>query len=497
MSTFKRLMPAIGLALIAFACVAAILMTPALKGRADQTTPTQADQTRRPNIIFILTDDLADNLVQYMPNLQQMQKDGTTFSNYYVTDSLCCPSRSSIFTGKFPHDTHVLTNQPPLGGYESFNAHGNQSQTFAVVLQQAGYKTAMLGKYLNGYQPAKDGVPQGWNEWDVAGNGYPNFNYALNENGRVVQYGHDPKDYLTDVVSGIAQGFIRNSQPGPYFIEIATFAPHAPYIPAPRDENAFPGLTAPRGPAFGARPGPNAPKWLQEIPPMGQPEIMKIDKFFRMRAQSVLAVDKMIGQIRTELAQLGDQNTYVIFSSDNGYHMGEYSLRPGKMTPFDTDISVPLVIVGPGVAKGVVVHQIVENVDLAETYTRIGGQAPPPQADGHALLPLLQGGDVAEWRHVALVEHKRPGPSITDPDAPIPHSADPVTYNALRLDNAMYVEYEDGEVGYYDLTRDPYELSNTAQSLTPAQHQRLHEILTANQQCHGQQACWAAQSMTP
>ena len=147
----------------------------------------------RPNIVFILTDDLSWNLVQYMPNLRAMQKDGTTFSNYFVTNSLCCPSRSSIFTGKFPHNTRVLTNSKPDGGYEGFNAQGNESQTFAVALQGGGYKTAMLGKYLNGYFPLRHGVPRGWSEWDVAGHGYPEFNYNLNQNGRAVHLGASPR----------------------------------------------------------------------------------------------------------------------------------------------------------------------------------------------------------------------------------------------------------------------------------------------------------------
>src|ERR1051325_763791 len=146
----------------------------------------------RPNIVFVLTDDLAMNLLPYMPNVQMMQREGTTFSAYFVTDSLCCPSRSSIFTGKLPHDTGVFTNTPPDGGYATFNQKGNEADTFAVALQGAGYKTAMLGKYLNGYEPKANQPPKGWDEWDVAGNGYREFNYDLNQNGKVVHYGSEP-----------------------------------------------------------------------------------------------------------------------------------------------------------------------------------------------------------------------------------------------------------------------------------------------------------------
>ena len=475
---------------------------PATAAPATQTAaapPAPPGSANRPNIVFILTDDLAMNLVQYMPNVLAMQKEGTTFSRYYVTDSLCCPSRSSIFTGKFPHDTGVFTNKPPDGGYEAFNSHGNEAQTFAVALQQDGYQTAMLGKYLNGYEPTKNAAPKGWNEWDVAGNGYPQFNYDLNEDGKVVHHAKDPQDYLTDVISGLADKFIRKSASGPFFIEIATFAPHAPYIPAPRDAAAFPGLTVPKTAAYAARPDANAPRWLRDIPPMKKKEIGKIHQDFRMRAQSVQAVNKMIGDLRATLVSLGiADKTYIVFSSDNGYHMGDYSLRPGKMTPFDTDINVPLVVVGPDVAKGQIVDQIAENVDLCPTFTELGGGPGPTQPDGHSLVPLLRGGSVTDWRHVALVEHRRPGHlDLTDPDAPIPNSANPITYEALRADNSLYVEYDDGETNYYDLGKDPYELKNIAASVPAAEIQKLKSILAANKACKGEKACWDAQRMQP
>jgi arylsulfatase A-like enzyme len=456
-----------------------------------------ASPAKKPNFVFILTDDLALNLVQFMPNVQAMQREGTTFSNYFVTDSLCCPSRSSIFTGKFPHDTGVFTNQEPDGGYEEFNKHGNEAQTFAVALQQSGYKTAMLGKYLNGYLPARDGVPKGWNEWDVSGNGYPEFNYPLNQNGRVKRYGHEPDDYLTDVVARLGEAFVRRSAGSPFFIEIATFAPHAPYIPAPRDADKFPNLKVPRTPAYGVRPDSNAPDWLKSIVPLRPREIQNIDNDFRMRAQAVQAVDKMIGDIRAMIAANGEDNTYFIFSSDNGLHMGDYSMRPGKQTPFDTDIHVPLVVVGPGVGKGQVVNSIVENVDLCATFTELAEAQTPPSSDGHSLVPLLRGGPTADWRNVALVEHRHPIPNASDPDAPVLHGGNPPSYEALRSPGAMYVEYESGEVGYYDLARDPFELKNVAPKMSDAQRKKWHDALAADKACKGMESCWAAGRIVP
>src|ERR1700753_2554307 len=203
------------------------------------TTAPKPAGPAKPNIVFVLTDDLAMNLVQYMPHVLGLKKTGTTFDNYTVTDSLCCPSRSSIFSGRFPHDTGVYTNSGSDGGFNTFHGRGEESYTFATDLQTPGARTAMMGKYLNGYLPKDKFVPPGWNEWDVAGNGYPEYNYNLLENGQVKHYGHD---YLTDVLSAKASSFIGSSvQAGkPFLVEVASFAPHAPYTPDDPDKDKFP-----------------------------------------------------------------------------------------------------------------------------------------------------------------------------------------------------------------------------------------------------------------
>jgi N-acetylglucosamine-6-sulfatase len=157
---------------------------------------------------------------------------------------------------------------------------------------------------------------------------------------------------------------------------------------------------------------------------------------------------------------------------------------------------VPLIVVGPGIPKGVVVDRIVENVDLHSTFAELAGTS-PIAADGRSLVPFLRGQPATDWRRMALIEHHRNFPDPTDPDAPIQHAADPTSYAALRLESALYVEYEDGEVGYYDLGSDPNELKNVAPSLASAKRQRLHDIVTANKACQGPQACWDAQRMSP
>ena len=458
-----------------------------------------ANNEKHPNIVFILTDDLALNLVQFMPHVLQMQKEGATFTNYFVTDSLCCPSRSSIFTGRYPHTTGVFKNQGPDGGYQAFIDHGNEQASFATEFSASGYRIAMMGKYLNGYRPEQNSSAPGWTEWDVAGNGYPEFNYSLNQNGKLNRYGRSPDDYLTDVLSKLAQDFIKNSNGQAFMLEVATFAPHAPYTPAPRDANAFPDLKAPRTSAYDAAPDADAPRWLRTHPALTPADKARIDEDFRKRAQSVLAVDRMIGEIEKVLEKLGQaKNTYLVFSSDNGYHMGEHRLMPGKMTAFDTDIHVPLVITGPGIPAGLTLDEMVENVDLNPTFTELAAIPIMSSAEGRSLVSLMKATqakehDASDWRTAVLIEHHGPRREPADPDMPAPRSGNPPSYEALRTATAVYVEYVDGDREYHDRTTDPWELKNTYDSLSGEQKSALHAALAAMQSCNSAESCWIAQ----
>ncbi len=285
-------------------------------------------------------------------------------------------------------------------------------------------------------------------------------------------------------------------------MEVATFAPHAPYTPAPRNANDFPGLTEPRDPSFNTN-NVNPPAWLGTRKPLGTKEIAAIDKAFRMRAQAVESVDALIGRVEDTLAQRGlADNTYIVFSSDNGYHMGQHRLRPGKQTAFDTDIRVPLIIAGPGVPAGKTLTQIVQNIDLYPTFVQLAGGT-PRTVDGRSLVPLLHGSSSGTWRSVALIEHHGPTTNASDPDFENGKlGGDPTSYEAIRLGNArvagqtvadaVYVEYVNGEREYYDITHDPFERINIYPSLTAARRSALHAIVLSLEKCHGTAACWAA-----
>jgi N-acetylglucosamine-6-sulfatase len=185
-----------------------LVATACSAGRAPDPDPPElpgpagvapASSAGHPNIVFVLTDDLDTSLLRYMPHVAQLAARGASFTADDDADTLCCPSRSSIFTGAFPHDTGVFTNSSPDGGYDVFHARGEEADTVAADLQRTGYTTAMMGKYLNGYQPA-DGPEPGWNEWDVAGQGYREFDYDLNVNGTIAHHGHADADYMPDVL---------------------------------------------------------------------------------------------------------------------------------------------------------------------------------------------------------------------------------------------------------------------------------------------------------
>lgn len=443
----------------------------------------------QPNIVLVLVDDFSMNLmpqvvdgVQTMPALAQMQAEGMTFDNYFVSDSLCCPSRASIFTGMLPHNTGVLTNEAATGGgIEAFTAHGDEAKSFAPILQAGGYKTAFMGKYLNGYHPDTTAQPPGWGRWVSTDRGYAAFGYTLNDNGVL----STPPEHFTDTIAEVGRTWITTPR-APFFIELAPFSPHGPYTPPARYTASFLGAVIPKTPAYAVRPDATAPDWLASIGVFGIVAKDKAEANYIKRVQASKGVDDLIATVRQRLANKGlTGTTYVIFTADNGYHMGDYSLRPGKKTPFDTDIRVPFVIVGPGIAPGSHNSRIVQNIDIMPTILELAGLPIPATVDGQSMFTGIP-------RTMAVVEHTGGISDPTDPDYTPPDAGDPPSYTALRAPSAMYVEYDTGEVGYYDLTADPYELHNAQAGLSVAERARFHDAVIAARVCAGA-SCAATQ----
>ncbi|MGZ8649426.1 MAG: sulfatase family protein, partial [Solirubrobacteraceae bacterium] len=345
-------------------CVACAALLSAARPAAAAAPP---GEVRPPNIVYVLADDLSWDLVQHMPQVRKLQRQGITFDQFVVADSLCCSSRATILTGQFPHNTRVLTNSPPEGGYGAFRDHGAQKRSIGISLQKLGYRTALMGKYLNHYVPARHGVEPGWDEWLVTNQGYSGFRYTMSDNGNLVRFGRRPEAYLTDV---LARRSLRFIHPGkrPFFIKISSFAPHRPARAAPRHRWMFRDLPLPILPSYDAQ-NLNPPTWLGQRPPLTVEFYERLLRHNRRRARSVQALDELIGAVRKKLKRetLAD-NTYIVVGSDNGYHLGQHRLTFGKRTAFDHDVRVPLVVAGPDVPKRAVSSHLAGTVDLAPTF---------------------------------------------------------------------------------------------------------------------------------
>ncbi|HEX3529591.1 MAG TPA: sulfatase-like hydrolase/transferase [Thermoanaerobaculia bacterium] len=478
-----------------------VLLPLAVAGLALFASPASAAPPAKPNIIFIVTDDqdlLLDSL-KYMPRVHDLlANQGTTFSHAFVPLSLCCPSRTSILTGRYTHNTQVYTNSLPDGGFARFYALGLEQETVAVALQKVGYRTAILGKYLNDYPLTVPPtyVPPGWNEWVVPSDGapYTEFNYTLNENGSQVKFGHAATDYMTDVLAKRARRFITKAAADrvPFFLYLTPYAPHKPCTPAPRHAALFPGLKAPRTPSFNEADVSDKPEAVRNLPLLTPELIDAIDHLYRLRLQSLQAVDEAVGSIVQLLEATGQmRNTYIIFTSDNGFHQGQHRLFNSKYTAYEEDVRVPLIVRGPHVPANRVVDALTENVDFAPTIAQLAGATLSSKVDGRSLVPLLRSGPVPpSGRQTVLLEqfHFTDGPgggdSVLEPGDAL-KDEEHVTHRGLRTATFKFVEYGTGEHEYYDLVKDPYELENLASHIGPLLMGQLTSRLNDLSQCQG------------
>lgn len=439
-----------------------------------------------PNILFILTDDLDTASVEYMPRLKSLLSErGISFSNYFVNVSLCCPSRATTLRGQYAHNTEIHNNDKFLGSFFVFHRRGLEKSTIATWLQARGYRTAHMGKYLNGY-PDSAGityVPPGWDEWNAAvkGNAYGEFNYTLNQNGKLVSYGDRPEDYGTDVYTRQAREFIIQSvkENKPFFVHLNFYAPHQPATPAPRHRNLFPDAIAPRTPSYNEADVSDKPEYIRQLPRLNKRQQQGIDRLYRRRLRSLQAVDEAIASLYDTLkASARLDNTYIFFSSDNGFHLGQHRLPPGKETAYEEDIRVPLYVIGPGVPAGQTVSEIVANVDLAPTFATLAGANIPDFVDGRSFVPLLSANPPSfdSWRQVLLLQHwsnKTDIPKIPE-------------FSGLRTSSCTYVKYSNGESELYNLTQDPDQLQNLATTVEPDLIQKFAQRLRQLRLCRGE-----------
>jgi arylsulfatase A-like enzyme len=405
------------LAVVAAAAIAALLApasAPAApKGPTKGNKPSkeklqkQRDANRRqkrPNVIVIMTDDQADSMAGLDRTVRLLGGRGTTFTNSYVSFPLCCPSRATFLTGQYSHNHGVVSTELP-NGYNGLN-HTN---TLAVWLRQAGYRTAMVGKYLNGYgisdgiaEPVPDAkeIPPGWRDWYAltANTDQKRINYKLNENGKVRKYGKKPRDYVTDVLAKHAVEIVRDRapRPKPFFLWFNPTAPHGENgnysknarnpSPARRHLGLAGAALAPRTPNFNEEDVSDKSGLVKNTPKLSSSEILDIDDRHRGRIESLLSVDEAVKRIFARVKKAGDlSKTYFIFTSDNGLQLGSHRLLL-KNYLYEESVRVPLLIRGPRFPQGEVRPGFVVNADLAPTIVDVTGVTPGLTMDGRSLL---------------------------------------------------------------------------------------------------------------
>jgi arylsulfatase A-like enzyme len=435
---------------------------------------TSTGANTRPNIVFILVDDASAVTLQHMPQTQALIADrGATLTEFIYNQPLCCPSRATMLRGQYSQNTGIVSNNAPDGGFSGFYRKGLESSTLATWFQAAGYTTGYLGKYFNGYPGNSAGVPAthvpaGYDRWfaDI-GFSAANFGYTINDDGTARHFGTAPADYSTDVLAAEAEDFIRKAA-APFLLTVAPNAPHRPATPAPRHEGLFADVHYPRTPSFNEEDVTDKPPGMIPDQLLTTTQIAEIDADYRLRLESLQAVDDLVrGIVDTLRAGNLLADTYLLFTSDNGFFQGEHRLRAGKNRPYEEAITVPLYMRGPGIPAGSTVRSQVGNVDVPVTLSDAAGITPPTFVDGRSFLPLVRGASIP-WRHSYLLG-----------------AGGAAGFAGMRTDRYTYVEYFSGEGEFYDRGVDPYQLDNIFPTMDPALKATLHDRLRALQRCSG------------
>ena len=468
----------------------------------------------QPNLVVLMTDDLDLTTLRtaldfgLLPTIQsEMIDGGMSFSESFVTDALCCPSRATFLTGQYPHNHGVRRGSTATDG--SFAAF-DDNHTLAIALQAAGYRTGVIGKFLNGYgyvtprnHPLCTSadcqiryVSPGWNDWQAMPdygelNGSPGYagaycmyNYTINENGTLVTYGNAAADYQTDVIAQRAGALIDSAAIGtsPLFLYLSPLAPHFELCLPANDEFARDIRPAPRHigslppyvnldtskPSFNELDISDKPPWFATYyPELDATQISNLNRQYRDRIEALRAVDDLLAMVKQRLVAAGRwDNTYIVFTSDNGWLYGEHRTY-GKVLAYEESIRVPLFMRGPGIPAGTQRHALVLNNDLAPTLVELAGATLDQPSDGRSLTPLFISDSPPAWRRRFLIEHFRddgPAPvyfydylgvrtGAGDFDDTGLHTL--IDWRVDWLQNPMPVGVE-----HYDLAADPHQLNS-------------------------------------
>ncbi len=447
------------LALVSLAVAAAVVVGASADG--DRAQAQGADP--RPNVLVVMTDDQTLEQLSGMKRVQRLLVDrGTEFRRNFASFPLCCPSRATYLTGQYAHNHGVRDNEGPDGGYYKLDS----SNTLPVWMEDAGYHTGHIGKYLNLYgtrEPSE--VPPGWTEWygSVDPSTYEYYGFTLNQNGAPKTFPARERKYQSDVYTRKAVSFIARRAPSdvPFFLSVAYLAPHGGGPkpsgqlcadkgpkPAARHLGKFRDARVPLPPSFNERDVSDKPAFVRKLDRFNGDEVRAIKKKSRCRREALLAVDEGVEKLVDELRSTGElADTLVLFTSDNGFFVGEHRFRGGKSRHYEESTRVPLVMRGPGIPAGERVTDLVANVDLAPTIADAGEATLGHVVDGESLLPLAADPGARPNRDILL--ESGPGGKVDRPE-----------FAAVRTPRYVWAEYTEGGRELYDLERDKFELKS-------------------------------------
>ncbi|KAF9411412.1 hypothetical protein BGZ76_005350 [Entomortierella beljakovae] len=416
---------------------------------------------------------------------------------------MCCPSRVSLWSGQFAHNHNVTDESPPHGSYTKFVSQKLDQNWLPTWLQAAGYSNNYIGKFINGVTPSLKLAPKGFDKdhWEplVSPGIYTFYSplFATNDGPLEAHEGVYQTDIISDKSIAILDDLAKNKS-NPFLFVISPTAPHdevwqtpkgtifTPPLPAKRHEHLFPNAKAPRHPNFNPEKNDKV-SWIGTLPRLNETEIEAIDATYRARLQSLQATDELVERVIKRLEENGQlDNTYIVYTTDNGYHLGTHRMFAGKQTAFEEDTNIPFIIRGPGIAKNKKSNAVATHTHFPATVLKLANLPIPDELDAHS-IPVLENKKVygkdqpteafsVEFWSNAFMENTTA-------------RFDTNTYKSVRLIgqgyNLLYTVWCTGEKEYYDLVRDPFQIKNIYRQTKPSFLDRLDALLNVLRTCKG------------
>ena len=448
---------------------------------------TEEQPAEKPNILLILTDDQERSTLRHMSEVQKrLVNEGRLMDEMVSTYPLCCPARTTILRGAYTHNHRVYGNNGRRGGWSRFEDLGLQDSTVATWLQDAGYRTALFGKFLNNYDGS--GVPPGWDRWYAQHGEYRGLG-GVNDQGDIRTTSGHADTVLKDEALGWVEGAADSD--APFFAYVAFNAPHTHGRWAPGYDDMFADEGVPRTPNFNEEDVSDKPEWIRRTGPLTASEVNRVDRIYAGQLRTLQTVDRFVAELDETLSAKGEMdNTYVLYYTDNGLHLGNHRLDYGKITPYEEDINFPLIVRGPGIPAGTTSEALVGDHDLAPTMASMGGAPLPGSVDGRDASPVFSGPEPSDWRDAIFIQGLGPG------NRPPAKPEQQPGWIGTRTKNHTYAELATGEKELYDLQKDPHQVESMHATADAQLLSGLNSLTEELANCSGE-SCRVAENEAP